>query len=319
MVWCDDDSELPGLHTGFALDANGQSISLLTRPDQGGQVQDAVTFGLQLPDHTIAREKEGSGQWRLSLPTPGSLNVPLELAPASELRINEWMPWPESGADWFELYNPNDHPAPLADLLLDDRPDASTAKPIAALSFIKGHGFRRLFADQRIDLGNDRVDFRLRASGETIGLFDLTGHVVDLVEFGEQVEGVSQGRYPDGSHFIMGFPGNATPGRTNSPLPDSDGDSMPDAWELVHGLAVDNPDDGETDLDGDGMSNRDEYWCGTSPNDARSLLRLETSMTAGEEIMLRFEARPGRTYSLLSKEFLVDGVWQRTRDWEAGP
>jgi hypothetical protein len=50
---------------------------------------------------------------------------------------------------------------------------------------------------------------------------------------------------------------------------DSDGDSMPDGWEVTYGL---NPvyNDGGSDMDGDGLKNRDEYSRNCLPNDADS-------------------------------------------------
>lgn len=39
---------------------------------------------------------------------------------------------------------------------------------------------------------------------------------------------------------------------------DSDGDDMPDSWETQHGLDPLDPDDGDLDLDGDGLTNQIE-------------------------------------------------------------
>jgi hypothetical protein len=55
---------------------------------------------------------------------------------------------------------------------------------------------------------------------------------------------------------------------------DRDDDGLPDDWEILHSLDPD--DDGTTDpdqgpygdLDADGLSNIDEYWYGTNPNNA---------------------------------------------------
>ena len=47
-------------------------------------------------------------------------------------------------------------------------------------------------------------------------------------------------------------------------LYDSDGDSMPDIWELEQGLNRSNPNDATTDLDQDGLRNIQEYQLGTS-------------------------------------------------------
>ena len=46
---------------------------------------------------------------------------------------------------------------------------------------------------------------------------------------------------------------------------DGDGDLMPDAWEIAHGLAADDPADGSQDSDGDGATNLAEYENGTEP------------------------------------------------------
>lgn len=50
------------------------------------------------------------------------------------------------------------------------------------------------------------------------------------------------------------------------PFNDSDGDGMPDAWEIANGLDPDNPADASRDTDGDGVTNLQEYLAGTSPN-----------------------------------------------------
>lgn len=55
---------------------------------------------------------------------------------------------------------------------------------------------------------------------------------------------------------------------------DSDGDGIPDAWEIVHfgGMTNAAPDDDE---DGDGQSNVNEFRCGTNPHDGDDVLRIK--------------------------------------------
>ena len=53
-------------------------------------------------------------------------------------------------------------------------------------------------------------------------------------------------------------------------LADSDGDGIPDTWEVAHGLDPRNYYDAFADTDGDGIPNRDEYRLGFDPQQADS-------------------------------------------------
>ncbi|MCK5561602.1 MAG: hypothetical protein KAJ51_13450, partial [Thermoplasmata archaeon] len=46
---------------------------------------------------------------------------------------------------------------------------------------------------------------------------------------------------------------------------DTDGDSMPDAWEEKYGLKKYDPNDAREDPDNDGIPNKDEFDDGTDP------------------------------------------------------
>jgi len=63
------------------------------------------------------------------------------------------------------------------------------------------------------------------------------------------------------------------PNDPNSPVPpptDTDGDGMPDAWEIKYGLNPNNPNDATWDLDNDGHTNLEEYQKEWNPNDPNS-------------------------------------------------
>jgi hypothetical protein len=215
-VWCDRNSDAPGLHTGFALSERGQTVALFSPADGGWNVNDYVTFGLQLADLTVARAADGGGDWQLAVPTPGAPNRPQPLAAASNLRINEWMASPHSGEDWVELFNSADLPVALGGLFLTDDFNRTDRTQLAQLSFIGPRDFKLFIADEQIEMGADHLGFKLSAAGEVIGLFLPNGTTaIDTVSFGPQTAGVSQGRLPDGGEELVFFAETASPGDSN--------------------------------------------------------------------------------------------------------
>ena len=64
-------------------------------------------------------------------------------------------------------------------------------------------------------------------------------------------------------------PNNPPPG-TAQPLPDGDNDGIYDPWEAVHGLNPADAGDAGGDLDGDGLTNLEEYQAGSLPGDPDS-------------------------------------------------
>ena len=118
LVWCDSDTSAAGLHTGFALDAAGQTVLLL----RNGIIQDSVSFGPQAPDVSIGRIVNGTGGWQANTPTPLTANSAKTLGSVANLRLNEWMADPAYGEDWFEIYNTDSNVVALAGLYLSDTP-----------------------------------------------------------------------------------------------------------------------------------------------------------------------------------------------------
>lgn len=216
VVWCDAATHAPGLHTGFGLSAQGQTVALFGPAADGPSVRDYLSFGLQLPDLTIGRVGGGKGSWQLTHPTPGQANTAHALAPATGLKVNEWMASPRSGSDWFEIFNPAPLPVALGGLYLTDDRQNPTNSLIPALSFIGARDYTQFFADEDLAQGADHVGFRLNANGESLALYAANGSsLIDAVAFGVQVEGVSQGRLPDGADALVDFPASASPGESN--------------------------------------------------------------------------------------------------------
>lgn len=102
-----------------------------------------------------------------------------------------------------------------------------------------------------------------------------------------------------GDFSKIGKPGDVT--RMNLTLgEDADGDGLPDAWErslLSKGKTIKDirPDD---DIDGDGMSNLDEYISGNYAFDKNDGLRLDINGSTKDGISLEFIGLRGRTYTL---------------------
>ena len=216
MVWCDNLTNAPGFHTGFTLKSKeGDDVTLF---DSSLLVQDAIFYGIQVPDLSIGRVPDGSGTWQLNLPTPRAANVPAAFSTfAANLRINEIMARPSGGDDWFELYNPDTNIIHIGGLIWAD---SGTNFTIANLSFILPGEFIQFIADDHPEDGADHVNFGLGGNGDRVVLYQPDGvTTIDRIDFGVQTNDVSYGRLPDGGTNLVFFGvGKSTPGESNFQL-----------------------------------------------------------------------------------------------------
>ena len=95
--------------------------------------------------------------------------------------------------------------------------------------------------------------------------------------------------------------------------PDTDGDGLPDWWELANGTNP-NANDAAEDLDHDGLSNQDEYIAGTLPNDGTSYLRIDRIVGGNEPMAVEFLAVSNRSYTVQFKDSLADLLWLKLAD-----
>jgi len=148
---------------------------------------------------------------------------------------------------------------------------------------------------------------RLTGSSDYVSTAVASG---DLVTLAVEIRGVAylpiEVRTPGQR---VGAPAAAT--RLNLTLgEDSDGDGLPDAWEIAQlfyaggspgaagwDLSLIGPDG---DFDGDGTSNRDEYLMGTYATDARSYHYLDIAALRSDEIEFRLYTLLGKTYGIQS-------------------
>ncbi|MBN2703092.1 MAG: C10 family peptidase [Pontiellaceae bacterium] len=87
-------------------------------------------------------------------------------------------------------------------------------------------------------------------------------------------------------------------------MADTDGDGMPDSWEILHGLNV-GTNDGALDPDQDGFSNYAEYVSGTDPDNIGSRWRIELDSDG----LPVFPAAENRLYTILYSTNLLNASW----------
>ncbi len=221
LIKCDGDSPAAtnagSYNTGEALDGESGGVYLF---NTNSQLVNFVEYGPQVDDLPIGLS---GGQWRLlSASSPLATNAPAAiLGNPTALRLNEWMPNPAQGDDWFELYNPTNRPVDLSLISISDDPSIvgrGLFRP-APLSFIGPNGFVKWIADANAGHGRDHVNFGLEGQGDSLLLYNVVNgtnfSLIDTLGFGVQSNGVSSGRLLDGATNILPFPGTATPGDSN--------------------------------------------------------------------------------------------------------
>ena len=196
------------------------------------------TITIPLDSGANALAVRGLGPRGVSVTNPAVSIVLTNTGPGALLPVvvNEWMadnkgpggfPDPADGLfqDWFELFNPNTNAVNLSGLYLTDNLSVPAKWRVPADTFISGHGFLLVWADNNTNqnpvLGGTNVDlhasFQLNNGGEAIGLFATDGLTpLSTVMFGPQVRNTSQGRFPDGDTNTRYFMANWTPHAANT-------------------------------------------------------------------------------------------------------
>lgn len=89
---------------------------------------------------------------------------------------------------------------------------------------------------------------------------------------------------------------------------DSDGDGLPDDWELLFFGNLGR--DGTGDFDNDGFRDSSEFLAGTSPTDAQSLLTITRAIPGAGQFTLEWQSVAGKTYRVQYKDTLNVPAWE---------
>lgn len=293
--------------------------ALLTLLGADGRTWDQLEFGRQLTNVALGRDDDG---WGLrQAPTPGTEEAGrLMLGNIAELRINEWLAASTVGGDWVELFHSGSLPVALSGLKLTDEPGlAGKAKTtVGPLTFLAAKDWFVLGDADWLGEGSfTPLEFSLAREGEYLRLYDRQGQLVDGVDFGRQARDWSQGRVPDGSDGIATLlwpsPGTSNHGQRAEDL---DEDGIADEWERQQGLDPTDPSDAARDLDGDGISNLEEFLVGTPPGPLEPVLIEVHVAWELDDLVLTANIPLAGAYRIEFREDLMAGDWQLLAEGE---
>ena len=213
-----------GLHTGFGLDQDGDTVQIYDKVVAGQVLRDSIAFGLQAPNYSIGRTGAGLNVWALCTPSIGNVNSAVAtLAAPGGLKINEWAGNSDYllDEDFLELFNPAAQPVALGAMTLTDDyinyPGKFTLPP---LSFIAPNSFLRFRAKgaAATDGNATEMPFSIDANTGWLAVIGQNGTIVDRVDIVAQPADTSRGRTPDGGASVatFGLPTSLpTPGSSN--------------------------------------------------------------------------------------------------------
>jgi hypothetical protein len=335
--------------TGFGLSSAGEVLYLSCLPGNSqDRVVDAIRFKGQEIGRTVGRFPDGAEFIQPLLPTRDAANQSASAAVViSEVMYHplDVTNTVESALEYVELHNSTGVAQTLATTNGPFRIDGGIHFTFPANAVLPSHGIMLLVSFDPSDAvasnsfcafygigssnvmlsgpftgslanGSDRVALEkpmpLDVSGTSPG-WVVMDEFIYSDESGADGSGDSLQRVrfdvtaSDPSNLRASAP---TPGWiSGTAVVDSDGDGLPDDWEIAHALNPRDPLDAAADQDNDGATALNEYFAGTDPRDARSRLELRVA-SGGSGVTLRFAAHAGRNYSIQARDTIGTGSWQ---------
>lgn len=171
--------------------------------------------------------------------------------------------------NWDGGVQPDVKEKPLAEVLASIRLDQPVRhNPLTIMSAKESYEYVLQHAGASLPK-RDPVDLRIIDNVRTGKVANAQATAEDLkrtadVGYAQQwvdqaAEGVTKGFITNPAQ-VGGYPVYS-----GTPYKDTDGDGLPDEWELVHGLDPRNPADATTDANGDGYTNIEDFINGLSP------------------------------------------------------
>jgi len=96
---------------------------------------------------------------------------------------------------------------------------------------------------------------------------------------------------------------------TDALNPDTDGDGIPDGWEVAMNLNPLNAADAALDDDNDSLLNWQEYIAGTLPGNSNSYFAIAEGRSIGHWQEIQHIAQSGRMYQIYFADQLIPGGW----------
>lgn len=211
-------------HAPFRLSSSGDTLMLF---DENSSVVESINIPALGANQSYARAENGG--WNVTSEyTPGLENTSLNYAHLtstqpiadSTLIISEIMadnasyPAPDGGLyDWIEITNTGSEAVNLSGYALSDSINRPARWKFSAVMLESGASIV-VYASGAISSTDDALyaDFKLRAEGESVLLYNPSGQVLDYVEFDNLKTDHSLKRQSDGSYSTSDSP---SPGQTN--------------------------------------------------------------------------------------------------------